>query len=434
MNPRSTRLAIVFLFVVAFAFGLLGTAATASAQPAPLPDPGAGPPPPAPAPMPEPVVVPAPPPPPPAPPKPAAPSFKIESPNGNSIKFGLLVQPQFQAVSDPVFDGFKKDIYIRRTRVLIGGTLFGAFDYFFDTEFANMGLSTNVPPPPPPMMPPAPNTTTKAIPGMNIQDAFVTWRPLGDMVKVDAGYMLPPMSHNALQGATTLYSWDYFAYTFQHNNSFSPGSTASPVGRDTGVALRLLLLGGRIDFRAGAFQGLRNIRTGTDIESRNAPRFTARLQLNLLDAEPGFFYAGTYLGAKKILSLGGSFDIQDDYKYFAGDVFVDMPLGPGVFTAQVNVARWDTGGFITLAAPASPEQTALSSEIGFHFTDLHISPILRGEWLWIDGPDVTRLGGGVAYWPFGHNSNLKAFYTRIDPDGAPRAINQFNVQWQLYFF
>ena len=37
----------------------------------------------------------------------------------------------------------------------------------------------------------------------------------------------------------------------------------------------------------------------------NPFRLAARLQINLLDGEPGFFYQGTYLGAKRIFSIGG---------------------------------------------------------------------------------------------------------------------------------
>ena len=63
-------------------------------------------------------------------------------------------------------------------------------------------------------------------------------------------------------------------------------------------------------------------------------RAAGRVQVNLMDPETGFFYAGTYLGTKKILSIGASFDFQDAqdqtaYKYFAGDVFVDHAVRPG---------------------------------------------------------------------------------------------------------
>src|SRR5205807_277870 len=118
----------------------------------------------------------------------------------------------------------------------------------------------------------------------------------------------------------SLLSWDYFAYTFQHNAVF--GSAASPVGRDAGAELRGLLMDGHIEYRAGLFQGRRNVQipppaaagapavTVDRVGSRNSFRVTGRLQLNLLDPETGFFYGGTYLGAKKILSVGGSYDYQ----------------------------------------------------------------------------------------------------------------------------
>jgi hypothetical protein len=275
---------------------------------------------------------------------------------------------------------------------------------------------------------------------MNIQDAFITYKPFGndkalaDVVKIDMGYMLPPLAHNAIQGATTLYSWDYFANTFLSTSAPTNffGSSANPVGRDLGVEARGLLVGGRIEYRAGLFQGLRIAQTAADVGSRNFFRFAARLQINLLDPETGFFYAGTYLGSKKILSLGASVDIQDAYKYFAGDAFVDLPLGPGVFTAQVNFAYWNGGTWFPLLV----KQSALMGEVGYSIAAAHIAPIFRAEQLWVDGaaPNTTRLGGGIAFWPFGHNSNLKAFYTRIDAQNAMKAINQFNLQWQLYFF
>jgi hypothetical protein len=98
------------------------------------------------------------------------------------------------------------------------------------------------------------------------------------------------------------------------------------------------------------------------VAARNFFRFTARIQVNLLDPEPGFFYQGSYLGARKILSVGGSVDIQDSYRYYAGDIFADLPVGPlGVGTAQLNVTHL-TGGTLV---PALPEETAVMAEAGF---------------------------------------------------------------------
>ncbi len=354
---------------------------------------------------------------------PAPTPLRIEGPSGTSIRLGLLVQPQYQAVSNPVLGGYAENLYVRRTRIIVGGTLFDRIEYFMDTDYPNLFLANNT-------APAGGENFVKNTPGLNIQDIFVTYRVLGDMLKVDAGYMLPPLAHNAVQGATTLYGWDYFGYTFQHGALL--GSSGNPFGRDTGVQLRGLVLGGLLEYRVGMFQGLRHNRTGTEMEARNFFRVSARVQVNLLDPEPGFFYAGTYLGAKRILSFGASFDFQDSYKYFAVDGFADLPAGPGLLTAQVNLAYWNGNGFIPLLL----KETALMGEAGYTLSGLGLGPIVRVERLWGSGnlADQTRFGGGVAYWPYGHNSNFKFFYTRIKNDGASEGVDQFNLQWQVYFF
>jgi hypothetical protein len=247
--------------------------------------------------------------------------------------------------------------------------------------------------------------------------------------------MLPPMAHNAVQGATTLYSWDYFAFSFLSTAGTIMGSQTSPVGRDAGIEVRGLVLDGHLEYRAGLFQGRRNADAGTDIGSNNFFRATGRLQVNLLDPEPGFFYAGTYLGKKKILSFGITGDTQKSYHYYGGDAFADLPLGPGIFTAQVDVVHMTGGTFLVLA-----KQTALMGEIGFNITGLNLSPIFRYEHLWggtssggTTSPDQQHVGGGLAFWPYGHNSNIKAFYLRNTQTGTAHGDNQVNVQWQLYF-
>jgi len=250
-----------------------------------------------------------------------------------------------------------KSVTMRR----MAGALFGTIEYFVDTDFSNLFLSNTVA-----GMGGAATTQLKATPGMNIQDAYATYKASGDMFKVDVGYILTPLSHNALQGATGLYSWDYFANTFRHNgtaaNAFVFGATASPVGRDVGVQ----------EYRFGLFQGLRDAQTATEVGSRNFFRAAARVQVNLMDPETGFFYAGTYRGTKQILSFGSSYDFHDAYKYFAVDGILDMPSGPGVATAQVNVTHWDGGTFVPL-----PSQTAVMGEAGFLLASLPVSPMVR---------------------------------------------------------
>ena len=354
---------------------------------------------------------------------PSAAPFKIETSSGNSIKIGLLLQPQLQSASSATLSGYSNNLYIRRTRLLVGGTLFGAIDYFVDTDYPNLFLSTTDA---------ATGAQVKATPGMNIQDAFATAKPFGDVFKVDVGYMLPPLSHNAVQGAGTLYSWDYFANTFNSTANTLLGSSASPVGRDAGVQARGLVMDGHLEYRIGLFQGLRSAPTATDVGANNFFRAAARVQLNIFEPETGFFYAGSYLGAKRVLSIGLFGDEQDSfhYRFFGGDVFADLPTGPGVFTAQVNVVHWTGGGFVNI-----PRETALMAEAGYTIADARVSPILRVEELWNSDTSshVGRFSGGLAWWPYGHTSNLTAFFTQVR-ESAGGHFNQVNVQWQVYFF
>lgn len=435
-------------------FGLIGVlayTASAAAQGAPPPAPApntatvethgaatvavapAAPPPAEPAP----ILAPAAPAAPPAPPADAAPpppppaafvAPKLESPNA-TIKLGLLAQPQFEAVGSAAQSKGSYNLYVRRVRLLLGGTLFGKFDYFFDTDSPNLFKGDA--------------TGAKVGPGIIVQDIFVTYKPYEDYFKVDMGYMLPPLSHNAVQGATTLYGLDYFANTFRHAGVFG---NANDIGRDAGLQLRGVVAGGHLEYRAGVFQGLRKAATATEVNARNIFRYAGRLQLNVFDPETAFFYSGTYLGKKKILSVGASYDFQDNYHHWSVDGFLDMPLGDDGITAQVNLVKWNGGDFLQNppVAPATvptarlPNQTAFMGEAGYRIGAVQLSPMVRFEYRNLPDAGVAtneaRYGLGLAYWPFGHNVNLKAFYNRVQPKPAPHGYNQINLQWQLFFY
>ena len=369
-----------------------------------------------------------PPPPPPPPPKGFVP-LKLESPTATA-KIGVLAQPAFESVGAANANGASNNFFIRRVRVLLGGTLFDNFEYFFDVDAPNL-FKGNAP------------DGSKTQPGLIVQDIFFTYKAVADALKVDVGYMLTPGAHNALQGAGTLYSWDYFASSFIHGVPFGHGT-----GRDAGLQLRGHVLDGMLEYRLGLFNGFRKPSTvdntvtppvTTRVHAENFFRLAGRVQLNLLDPEvPGFFYAGTYLGAKKVLSFGGAFDIQGAYKHWALDGIVDLPLGPGGLTAQLNVGGWSGGTLFNL-----PTQWAVMGEAGYRIDAVQLSPIVRFEQRYYSSDataDETRFGIGAAYWPRGHNVNLKAFYTHVAPgDPAATALNlhsysQVNVQAQLYFY
>ena len=47
---------------------------------------------------------------------------------------------------------------------------------------------------------------------------------------------------------------------------------------------------------------------------------------------------------------------------------------------------------------------------------------------------VGRISAGIAWWPMGHNLNVKLFYTYVKPSSPATAWNQLNLQVQLYVF
>ena len=376
--------------------------------------------------------------------------------SGATIQFGILAQPQFEMAGGTDSDGMTKNLFLRRARFMVGGTVYKYFEYFFQVDFPNLfklDLSDTM-------------ATDKNAPGLNIQDFFVTVKALGELIKIDAGFMLPPLSHNTLESAAKLYGNDYFANSFRRNvfNVTDPfGSDGeSPVGRDTGVQARVLVLNGHINVRAGAFMGHRVRLVPVDatgpslIGGQNMFRLAGRLQINLLDAEPGFFYQGTYLGTKKIVSFGGFYDFQQNtstreesgkYQSWGGDLLVDLPLGPGILTAQANVVQWDGGTFLPL-----PKDRAYMGELGYLIGPIKLSPIVRVETLVAplvptdatmpgspliadpNNPSEIRYGGGLAFWPYGHNSNLKVFFTHVHRNIGLHDFSVFNAQWQVFFF
>ena len=355
---------------------------------------------------------------------PVAPTqLKIELPNGSSMRFGWLWQARFEALGNPQNDDSSKNFFLRRFAILIGGTVLHDFEYFFDTDFGDLFKAAGP-------------ESTKSGPDIVTKDALVTYRIAGDALKIDAGLMLPPGARNTLVGGGGLLGLDFFRNAFRHAAVF--GTSSNSFGRDLGVQLRGLLAGGLLEYRIGSFQGKRSAPLdGPEprAAARNSFRFAARLQLNLLDPESTLFYAATYLGKKAILAIGASADYQhedtDSYLAQAADAALDLPLGAGGLTAEVDLVRRDGGTLVAL-----PAQTAFEAEVGYRFDPLKLSPIVHYERRWTDaGPGgETDFGAGLAFWAYGHTSNLKAFYERITLNDSALAYSQLNLQWQLAFY
>ena len=336
---------------------------------------------------------------------PAQAQVQVKVNDDTFFKFGMLLQTQGEAVENTATGGYGQNVFVRRVRLLIGGQINKNLSFFVETDSPNLGKSLTA-------------GTKNNQPSIYLQDAYAEYK-FSDAFALDAGLMLPSPSRNGLQSAATLLPVDYGAYTFANS-----APTQSNVGRDTGIQARGYLAGKRLEYRAGVFQGMRD-------QQDRALRFTGRVQYNFFDTESGFFYTGTYLGKKKVLSIGGGIDHQDGYSGSAVDVFFDQPLGGGALTAQLDHIRYDGGTFLKTL----PEQADTLFEAGYLIGKTKFQPVAHyGKRDFADGGiDETRYGAGLNYFISGHNMNVKSMITRVRPDGAPSS-NQFTVQVQFFYY
>lgn len=306
---------------------------------------------------------------------------------------------------------FSQNLFLRRIRLIASGNWGSKVNFFFETDNPNLGRGAS-------------NTLTS---GLVVQDAYVELRPTGSPAfGIVAGLQVVPVSRNTLQSAATLLPIDYGAYSFAYS-----GPTGSSTGRDVGVMAKGNIIGQRLEYRLGVYDGVR------DAEANNALRVAGRLQLNLLQPEaPTFFYPGTYFGTRPTLAVGVSTDMQSSYRSIAADAFFDHPVGANAgVTLQGNWVQYDGDDFI----PAFAKQNTFVVEGGLHARSLKITPFVQVSGRSFDndaGVNDTRFQIGAAYYLAGHNLNVKAGYTRINldpPAGDSESQNALTIQLQGFF-
>src|SRR5438445_9153348 len=180
-----------------------------------------------------------------------------------SLRFGALIQAWADAAQDAATKKYANNLFMRRMRILIGGTLTPNVSFFFQTDNPNLGK--------------APKALGS---GFLTQDAYLEWKPRSNAFMLDAGLMLPPFCRDCLGSAGALLSLDYNSWSF-----VASGPTQSSVGRDTGFQAKGYLVNGHFEYRAALLQGVRVPATTTPAPgssiARNGFRITARGQYDV---------------------------------------------------------------------------------------------------------------------------------------------------------
>jgi hypothetical protein len=342
-----------------------------------------------------------------------------------NFRLGILLQgwADWNGQSDAAGNtaGFQQNLFLRRARLFVGGQVAKDVTFFFMTDNPNLGKSTQTA---------TSGTTGIKAPGTGfiVQDAYLEWK-IANQFAIQGGLILIPLCRNCNSSAVNLLTMDYGTWSFQES-----ASTQSSVGRDTGFQAKGYLADDHLEYRAGVYSGFR----APGI--KNSFRFAGRAQYNFLDVEKGQFYPGTYFGKKKILSIGAGVDNQADYTAYAADVFFDYPMGKGNgFTAQADYIRYDGGK--TFPTAALFKQDDFYVETGIFFGAPKLLPFVRYEIQnYLDVPNKglnrTKYQGGIGFYPYGSNFNIKAGITRTDaPDNKNVAsTNQYTIQFQVFYY
>jgi hypothetical protein len=358
-----------------------------------------------------------------------------------NVRIGFLSQTWADFTQNVRQDSsYAQNIFQRRIRFLVGAQVGSHLSFFYETDNPNLGRTGQT------------AGVKNLASGFITQDAYAEVKPgTTNALLIDAGLQLVPLCRNCLQSAATLLPLDYGAYSF-----LATGPTTSSVGRDVGFAARGYLVDQRLEYRAGLFSGLRNT-IGTVQTGSNSLRFAGRLQYNFLEPEaPGYTYTGTYLGRRRVFALGAGLDGQSQYKAFAGDLFLDYPLGGGGLTVQGDYIHYDgstSGIFSIVGTPAYiGKQNTYEVEAGYYIPDYKLTPWVKWEArdfassnqgvLFPANLDESRFQVGATWYVVGHNLNLKLAYQRINSDRlivagvTPPAYNanSFTMQLQGFYY
>jgi len=310
----------------------------------------------------------------------------------------------------------KTDFYLKRVRLLFTGQIAPNVNFFIGTLNGNMGKDGNM--------------TSRTM----IADAWMEF-VFSDALKINAGLLKLPFSRHMQQTGAKLHGLDFHGSYLQR---------AGGIGhRDMGIMARGLLLDKKIDYRIALLDGMEYAPGNpnadppvADTNENDSLRLVGRIGYNVFDSEPGYFWAGTYLGTKKVLSFGGSFDIQpgvggdnrDELYYaLAFDAFADIPFGKNGIVSTLNIYNYGPGGML-------PKGFGLWADFGYRINK--VEPLIAFEWY---SPDEGNAGkrqailGGINWWIHGHNVNIKFQIGTENLNGTDVWTKTAAIQGQIFF-
>ncbi|WP_243371044.1 selenite/tellurite reduction operon porin ExtI [Geotalea sp. SG265] len=305
-----------------------------------------------------------------------------------------------------------------------------------------------------------PNVTTLGVASTNqgtefqLLDAVMRFK-LHDSFRINAGKFKYNLSRENLEACEMPLTLDRSLFI----------RTAYTTTRDTGVAVWGNLFNDIFQYRIDAMEGRKAV-SGETAPSSNF-RYSFRGHLSVLDPENDYGYKGTYLGKKKVLTVGGAYQFEPDvaygdtvaradkkdYKAWTVDGFFEYPLeGIGTVTAS---AAYEDVDLDNAHKGANPDQGTIGlngqkngwyAKAGYMLPNLPLQFFGRYEkWRFaslnnIFDQKVDWYGGGANYYFRGQNLKLtfEASRTDFNSEGTVNGVRSkdftsFVTQLQLIF-
>lgn len=241
--------------------------------------------------------------------------------------------------------------------------------------------------------------------------------------------------------------------------------TAYTSTRDEGVAVWGNLFDDVFQYRAEVMEGRAAV-SGDTAPSSNF-RYGVRGHVSLFDPENDYGYKGTYLGKKKVLTVGGAYQFEPevaygdtvakndekDYQAWTVDAYLEYPLeGIGTFTVSGAYEDVDLDDAYKGNNPDTDTFGLNGQKNGWYVKAGYLLPGLPlqffgryEKWTFanlnnIYDQDIDWYGGGVNYYFRGQNLKLTAEVSQTDFDqegtvGGVRSedFTQVITQLQLIF-
>jgi hypothetical protein len=179
----------------------------------------------------------------------------------------------------------------------------------------------------------------------DLDDAFHLW----------AGRMIIPFDRSNFSGPFFMSAWNFPGFYTVGGIPIFVAPKADYLGRGVGATAWGQFNGGMVKYFAGAYQLDR---------ATGSPLFSGRINLALLNPEPGYYSSSNYFGSKEIVAIGvgaqsqknGSNEITldpttgapglgavEDFSEINADVLAEINVGGGTLTGEAAIYKFNGG-------------------------------------------------------------------------------------------